>query len=470
MSGRASARPAGHPPELSATSCSVRARLRSRLRCPWCRRDASWLTLRVACDACGVAFHAACAAEAESCPTLGCAGRFGAPRPRRWRRAATGRRGTAVVGWGLLFALCSSSARLAGPAPAAQTSGAPDLRLAFETLPPDWTEVYECRPTSAHDPIPEFEPPLEFARVLPQFLRIPQPEEVPQVCERQPPDCGRMTPFGAPTFGRNPEPRRPRRTQPRPRLCGNDARYEVRRLRPTQRHGLYSLESWRQLDVSRALRWLQAAQAPDGGWSSETHSRAGATALALAAFAVNGSSLQEGDYRPSVRRGLRWLRNQQLADGGFGVEHPEDTPLGALALALLERDDRTDGELRMDALRAWQALSLSSAWRAPSEAWDAVATSLVQAALHLETHPAYVRSDLDLDTHDLAQLLDHPNRWAHASWFTPLGSSQRARWETSLVAYLHGKQDPAGAWTDEGEEPCWATARNALALGLLAWE
>ena len=89
---------------------------------------------------------------------------------QRWRRAAPGRRGVALVGWGLLFALCCGGARLAGPVSAAQTtSGEPILRLAFEASPPDWTEAFICeRFGPAPTAIPGFEPPLELPGVLPQ--------------------------------------------------------------------------------------------------------------------------------------------------------------------------------------------------------------------------------------------------------------------------------------------------------------
>src|SRR6185295_1490847 len=87
--------------------------------------------------------------------------------------------------------------------------------------------------------------------------------------------------------------------------------------------------------VMYALSWLKNHQAPDGRWSSAgfdaqcktTHcdgpgSKDGdvrATGLALLAFLAAGETHQSGSCRETVKSGLRWLRDQQDADGCLGA-------------------------------------------------------------------------------------------------------------------------------------------------------
>ena len=80
--------------------------------------------------------------------------------------------------------------------------------------------------------------------------------------------------------------------------------------------------------VVRGLKWLQAHQLDDGGWSFQHQqgacrgycrhpgtepSRTAATALALLPFLGAGHTHQSGDFRETVDRGLRWLRSRMQA-------------------------------------------------------------------------------------------------------------------------------------------------------------
>lgn len=88
--------------------------------------------------------------------------------------------------------------------------------------------------------------------------------------------------------------------------------------------------------VTAALRWLAAAQAPDGRWDPLLHgagreemvlgqNRGGAgrgadtgvTALAVLAFLGAGHSHVQGAYQNNVRRGLDFLLRSQAADGSL---------------------------------------------------------------------------------------------------------------------------------------------------------
>lgn len=79
--------------------------------------------------------------------------------------------------------------------------------------------------------------------------------------------------------------------------------------------------------VSRGLRWMQAHQHADGGWtfdlkqapcegrcrdSGSEVSTTGATALALLAFLGRGETHREGDYQETVKRGLYYLTSRML--------------------------------------------------------------------------------------------------------------------------------------------------------------
>ena len=113
---------------------------------------------------------------------------------------------------------------------------------------------------------------------------------------------------------------------------GNDLTDRLRRREPYE-------HTPHDLAVAAALRWLAAHQMPDGSWNFD-HTRntcqgrcgnAGslveapraATALALLAFLGAGQTHTEGDYQPTVKRGLSFLiRSMRLRGGAGSLEEP----------------------------------------------------------------------------------------------------------------------------------------------------
>jgi hypothetical protein len=87
--------------------------------------------------------------------------------------------------------------------------------------------------------------------------------------------------------------------------------------------------------VVAALRWLQYHQDQDGRWDIDGFSKnckkgtcdgaaqapyfdVGASALALLAYLGNGHTHQVGEFKKTVRKGLRFLKTQQSSDGRIG--------------------------------------------------------------------------------------------------------------------------------------------------------
>ena len=89
--------------------------------------------------------------------------------------------------------------------------------------------------------------------------------------------------------------------------------------------------------VRRGLTWLKQHQSKDGRWDGDgfmglgdpklgplcdgrgtaTHD-VGLTGLALLAFLGAGNTHRDGEFKDTVRRGLKWLRDQQDSQGCFG--------------------------------------------------------------------------------------------------------------------------------------------------------
>lgn len=89
--------------------------------------------------------------------------------------------------------------------------------------------------------------------------------------------------------------------------------------------------------LERGLEWLSIHQSPDGRWDTDGFmSRGdpnkgalcdgkgsamydvGVTGLALLSYLGAGHTHREGQYKMTVRKGLKWLKSQQDAEGCFG--------------------------------------------------------------------------------------------------------------------------------------------------------
>ena len=80
--------------------------------------------------------------------------------------------------------------------------------------------------------------------------------------------------------------------------------------------------------VKRGLLWLKRQQLPDGSWSlvapyrdgAMTENHQAATGLALLAFQGDGNTRFSGEYHKQVRNAWKWLLKQQADDGSFFQE------------------------------------------------------------------------------------------------------------------------------------------------------
>ncbi len=143
--------------------------------------------------------------------------------------------------------------------------------------------------------------------------------------------------------------------------------------------------------VERALAWLAAHQAPDGGWEAATFGRwceskdtgalasngagnatydVGVTGLALLAFlGVGYTNRSQGPYGKVVGNGLKYLRNAQDAEGCFGARTtPHFVYNHAIAtLALAESFGMTRSSIFKSATQ--KGLDFIAAIRNPGLAW-----------------------------------------------------------------------------------------------------
>ena len=75
-------------------------------------------------------------------------------------------------------------------------------------------------------------------------------------------------------------------------------------------------------EIYLGLVWLAKAQSRDGSWDAQAWGggkpyNVAMTGLALLAFHGAGYTAERGQFKETVRRGLRWLASHQRADGSF---------------------------------------------------------------------------------------------------------------------------------------------------------
>jgi len=66
--------------------------------------------------------------------------------------------------------------------------------------------------------------------------------------------------------------------------------------------------------VLRALRWMKKEQQPDGCWQGAKHAM---TAMCLLAYLAHGETPASPEFGETVEKAIRWLLDNQGADGGF---------------------------------------------------------------------------------------------------------------------------------------------------------
>ena len=108
--------------------------------------------------------------------------------------------------------------------------------------------------------------------------------------------------------------------------------------------------------VTAALRYLKRTQLPNGSWldGAEPDAKVAATARALLAYMGTGQTHRSGVFKRTVNTGLRWLKQQQKADGSFGGLPAQLLATQALGEAYAVTRDFT---LKRYAEKAWGHLA-----------------------------------------------------------------------------------------------------------------
>ncbi len=142
--------------------------------------------------------------------------------------------------------------------------------------------------------------------------------------------------------------------------------------------------------VASGLQWLVRNQKPDGSWASHEYvvnddpqrgrflgggsrpgNEVGVSGAAVLAFLGAGSTHREGVYRESVRKGLKWLRAQQDAEGCFG---PRDRNVafnhGLAALAMVEASGMNQSSLWRASAQTGLDFSIRSTFEGPIRRFD----------------------------------------------------------------------------------------------------
>lgn len=84
----------------------------------------------------------------------------------------------------------------------------------------------------------------------------------------------------------------------------------------------------------RTIRWLLAAQAPDGSWGYRPGGSGYVEPTALAILALLQERAQASETLAAMRRAAEWLRGLQRADGSWGISAADDSPSWMTAYAL----------------------------------------------------------------------------------------------------------------------------------------
>lgn len=150
--------------------------------------------------------------------------------------------------------------------------------------------------------------------------------------------------------------------------------------------------------VEMGLRWLRKQQRKDGAWSltgrysdgATSENAVAATSMALLAFLGAGHTHQDGEYKDTVNKAIRWLVKQQDRDGFFareGRSHQKSYAQAQASIAVCELYAMTnDSWLRDKAQLALKYAELAQAdrggWRyQPREPGDTSVTGWYVMAL-----------------------------------------------------------------------------------------
>ncbi len=141
--------------------------------------------------------------------------------------------------------------------------------------------------------------------------------------------------------------------------------------------------------IKDGLEWLKTHQSEDGYWDTDeffsnnikggtdctegagiASQDVGMTGLALLAFLGDGSSTRQGEYRKVVKRGIKWLGDQQDEDSGLlgeevGHGFVYDHAIGALALA----ENYYDSHNPFQKLQTQRAMNFIGKARNPYGGW-----------------------------------------------------------------------------------------------------
>jgi hypothetical protein len=212
---------------------------------------------------------------------------------------------------------------------------------------------------------------------------------------------------------------------------------------------------------ARLLAGLRAAQLPDGrmaGPEGDGAADVAATALALLAFASNGSTMRTGAHKDPIRKGIIWLKEKQAESGWFvAADLPGAIPAQAFATAAMVQifADSNYSLLRSNAERSLRATLASDVADAP------VAEALAQSLALLAVGTVPVEGDTSALAARLAALLGAKGQATvdatRAKLVGPLpGTADLATFAVAMAC--HGAAIPA-------DDPRWlALAPRIVAL------